>query len=211
MTSKERVLKTIHHQEPDRVPVGEWGIDHDHVSRILGKHTYWRNRKDTTLALWENRRDEVVESMKEDYCKLIEALDYDVVTVEMVPPKSHYVEDPPQKIGDGLWADKRGNVFRYASSNDSIMQVEFADKGPRFKEELDEEDIARAMKQIERLDESRFELIDDISARYGHERAVLGRDLDVYETLMAPFHGSYEEKLMLTITAPEEIIKMQDV
>jgi len=39
MTSKERVLKTINHEEPDRVPVGEWGIDHDHVSRIIGKHT----------------------------------------------------------------------------------------------------------------------------------------------------------------------------
>ena len=30
MTSKERVVKTINHQEPDQVPIGEWGIDHDH-------------------------------------------------------------------------------------------------------------------------------------------------------------------------------------
>lgn len=29
MTSKERVLKTLAHEEPDRVPIGEWGIDHD--------------------------------------------------------------------------------------------------------------------------------------------------------------------------------------
>ena len=83
MTSKERVLKTIRHEEPDRVPVGEWGIDHDHVSKIIGKHTYWRNRRDTTLALWDNRRDEVVGSMIEDYAALIEKLDYDIVTVEL--------------------------------------------------------------------------------------------------------------------------------
>ena len=63
MNSKVRVIKTINHDEPDRVPVGEWGIDHDHVSRMLGHHTYWRNRKDTTLALWEGRRDEVVDTI----------------------------------------------------------------------------------------------------------------------------------------------------
>ena len=62
MTSKERVLKAIRHEVPDRVPTGEWGIDHDHVSRILGRPTFWRNRRETTLALWEGRRDEVVES-----------------------------------------------------------------------------------------------------------------------------------------------------
>ena len=56
MTRKERVVATINHREPDCVPVGEWGIDHDHVSAIIGHHTYWRNRKDTTIALWEGRR-----------------------------------------------------------------------------------------------------------------------------------------------------------
>ena len=64
MTSKERVLKAINHEEPDRVPVGEFAIDHDHVSLIIGRHTYWRNRRDVTLALWDGRRDEVVESYK---------------------------------------------------------------------------------------------------------------------------------------------------
>ena len=84
MNSLERVLATVNHQEPDRVPLGEWGIDHDHVSRIIGKDTFWRNRKATTIALWENRRDEVVESMKEDCVRLVEALDYDIITVEKV-------------------------------------------------------------------------------------------------------------------------------
>lgn len=211
MNAKERVLATIRHEEPDRVPVGEWGIDHDHVSRILGRHTYWRNRKDTTLALWANRRDEVVESLKEDCCRLAEALDYDVVTVDLVPPKSHYVEDPPKQIAEGVWADKRGNVFRYAASNDSIQQVEWAQDAPPFREELTEEDVAAAMAQVQRFDDSRFELLDHVAARFAGERAVLGRDIDVYGHLMAPFHGSYEDDLVLTLTAPDEILKMQEV
>ena len=36
---------------------------------------------------WDNRRDEVVGSMIEDYAALIEKLDYDIVTVELVPSK----------------------------------------------------------------------------------------------------------------------------
>ena len=39
MNSKERVMVAVEHKRPDRVPVGEMGIDHDHVSRILGHHT----------------------------------------------------------------------------------------------------------------------------------------------------------------------------
>ena len=58
MNSKERVLCTLDHKEPDRVPVGEWGIDHDTVEKVIGRNTYWRNRKKATLALWEGKRDE---------------------------------------------------------------------------------------------------------------------------------------------------------
>jgi hypothetical protein len=86
MNSKERVLRTISHEEPDRVPVGVWGIDHDQVSLINGRHTYWRNRKDETIALCEGLRDDVVESLKQDCAELIETLDYDLISVGMVPP-----------------------------------------------------------------------------------------------------------------------------
>ncbi len=210
MNSKERVFAAINHQEPDRVPVGEWGIDHDHVSRIIGKHTYWRNRKDTTLALWDNRRDEVVESLKEDCCRLVEALDYDIVTVDMVPSKDHHVDDPPKSIGEGLWQDKRGNVYKYAASNDSIQLIQSAAGEPEFKEELDEEDLQKAWDRIRDFDDSRFELIDYIADKYAGERAVLCRSMDIYGYVMAPFHGKYEDNLILTLTAPEEILKLHD-
>ena len=62
MNSKERVLATLDHKKPDRVPIGEWGIDHDTVEKIIGRDTYWRNRRKETLALWAGKRDEVVES-----------------------------------------------------------------------------------------------------------------------------------------------------
>ena len=36
MITRERVLKTIGHEEADRVPICEWGIDHDHVTKNIG-------------------------------------------------------------------------------------------------------------------------------------------------------------------------------
>ncbi len=203
MNSKERVIKTINHQEPDRVPVGEWGIDHDHVSRIIGHHTYWRNRKDTTLALWEGRRDEVVDSMKHDLVELVEKLDYDILVVELVPPKGYKPSDPPKKTGDGVWQDSKGNIYKYAASNDSIMCISHSEG----KEELTEEDIAAAGKNIP-ADDSVFELIDFIGDKYGDEKAVLCRSLDVYSVLLEPFGGDFNHQLILSTIAPDEVKRM---
>ncbi len=206
MNSRERVIKTINHEEPDRVPVGEWGIDHDHVSRIIGHHTYWRNRKDTTIALWDGRRDEVVESLKNDYVELIEKLDYDVLVVDVVPPKGYKHPDPPRKTGEGVWEDSGGNVYKYAASNDSIICVSHSEG----KEELDGKDFEAAYRRTQ-MDESIFELIDYIGDRYGNEKAVLCRDINIYDVLMKPFGGDYNHKLILSLTAPEEIKKMYEV
>lgn len=207
MTSKERVLNTIQHVEPDRVPVGEWGIDHDHVTNIIGKHTYWRNRKDTTLALWDNRRDEVVESMIEDYCNLVEKLDYDIVTVELVPSKNHFVKEKPKEIAPGTWEDNQGNIFKYASSNDSIMCVSKRDG----KDEITQADIDKALAEIEEIDESQFQLIDYCCDRFGKDRAILCRSVDIYTPLFKSFEGDFDSDLMLTFTAPEEIEKLRPV
>lgn len=205
MTSKERVLKTINHEEPDRVPTGEWGIDHDHVSKIIGHHTYWRNRKDTTLALWEGKRDEVVESMKNDLVELVEKLDYDIIVVETVPPKGYKPSDPPRKTGDGIWEDSKGNVYKYAASNDSIVCLTHS----KPKEELTEKDISSYSNIV--LDDSIFELIDFIGDKYGNEKAILCRDIDIYGVLLKPFGGDFSDQLILPSIAPNEIKKMYSV
>jgi len=207
MTSKERVLKTIAHQEPDRVPVGEWGIDHDHVSRVIGRHTYYRNRKDETIALWEGRREEVVESYKADYSELVEKLDYDIVTVDLVPPKGYVHPDPPRKVGEGVWEDSRGRVYKYAASNDSIICINNQSQG---KEALTEDEIKRRLENLEQLDDSIFELVDYFGDKYGKERAVMFRGLEIYDTLMDIFGGNQEHQLILPLIAPDEIKKMYE-
>ncbi len=205
MTSKERVLKTIAHHQPDQVPVGEWGIDHDHVSNIIGRHTFWRNRKDETIALWEGRRDEVVESYKSDYLELIEKLDYDIITVDLVPPKGYIHPDPPRKIEEGLWEDSKGRVYKYAASNDSIMCID--DKRPA-KERIETEDIQQCFNKLAQMDDSVFEVVDYFAERYGDKKAILFRGIDIYDCVMDIFGGSKEHELILPLIAPDEVKKM---
>ncbi len=206
MNSKERVIETIMHREPDRVPIGEWGIDHDHVREIIGRETYCRNRKATTLAYWDGRRDEVVESIKDDYSELIEKLDYDLVTVELVPPKGYRPEDRPVPADDGLWKDRHGRVYRYAASNDSIQCVHWEEG----REEISEEDIERLYERADHLEDSQFELIDYFGQKYGGERAVLCRSIDIYKCLMEPFQGDYTHQMMILASEKEEIMKLLD-
>jgi uroporphyrinogen decarboxylase len=206
MTSKERVLTAIKHQEPDRVPVGEWGIDHDHVGRILGHHSYWRNRRDTTLALWEGRRDEIVESMKQDYAELIEKLDYDVVTVPLVPPKNSHPGPAPKQIDKDTWEDKEGRIYKYAASNDSIQCM----TPSQGKEELTDEDIRRTLEKAAAMDDSVFELVDYFGDRYGKERAVLFRDMDIYGILLSPFGGDYMHQMIVLVTAEDDLMAIQE-
>ena len=202
MDSVQRVMTTIAHKEPDRVPTGEWGIDHDHVSRIIGHHTYWRNRKDSTIALWEGRRDEMVQSLKEDCAELVRALDYDIITLELVPPKGYRHPDPPKKTGEGEWKDSKGRIYRYAASNDSIMCI----TPPAEKDLLEDADIQKAFELD--IDDSQFELIDYISEKFGDEKVLLFRGVDIYGSLMSPFGGDQTHWLILPMTSPEEIKKM---
>jgi len=66
MTPKERVKVALAHREPDRVPVGEFATDHSVIAEALGRPTFWRAKRRYHEALWDGRRDEVVEGMKRD-------------------------------------------------------------------------------------------------------------------------------------------------
>jgi hypothetical protein len=201
MNSIERFFATVSHQEPDRVPIGEWGVDCDHVSRIIGRHTYWRNRRDTALALWAGRRDEVVESKKQDYSELIEKLDYDVIPVHLVPPRGYRHPDPPKAAGDDVWKDSSGKIYKYAASNHSIMCVTH----PPAKEDITEDEIAAAIENIPDFDSGEFELVDHICQKFGKTRAVVFRDIYLDDLALPLFGGDASHRLMMPVLNPEAV------
>ena len=105
MNSKERVQRTLARQAVDRIPIGFFAIDFDTVEKILGHETYLRAKARSQIAFWEGRRDEVVQSWKEDLIALYQKLDFiDIINVSamassIVPPRD-FVPDAVRKVND---------------------------------------------------------------------------------------------------------------
>ena len=115
MNSVERVRTTIQRREPDHVPVGEWGVDHDIAAKVLGRRTIFRAKAPTTRALWRGERDEVVDAYATDLIELIRRLDHDLVPVFLVPPAGlgrQKVED----LGNDSYRDSYGQIWRPAQA-----------------------------------------------------------------------------------------------
>jgi len=110
MTPKERVIAALAHREADRVPTGEFATDHSVIREALGRPTFWRAKRRYTEALWEGRRDEVVESMKRDIVDFTLALGLDMVPVHAVPHKDFPFRKPRQ-VDDDHWEDEQGNIL----------------------------------------------------------------------------------------------------
>jgi uroporphyrinogen-III decarboxylase len=108
MTSKERVRNAIAKLPVDKVPLGTYLMDCDTISAVIGRETYLRNNPEYQIAIWEGRRDEAVESMKEDLKDLFSKLDcIDLITFKearIVAPKG-FILGPSHSIAFGTKYD----------------------------------------------------------------------------------------------------------
>ena len=104
MTPKERVYAALEHREPDRIPWGEHSIDYNVYEDILGRETLVQAKFRQTRAMWDGRRDEVIDSMKRDIVDFTLAMDLDMVPVNSVPHKDFSFSKPRQLDAD-TWAE----------------------------------------------------------------------------------------------------------
>ena len=64
MLPKSRVIAALEHHKPDRVPVGEIGVDYTITEQALGHETLYRAKWKEYMAFWQGRREEIVEQYK---------------------------------------------------------------------------------------------------------------------------------------------------
>jgi hypothetical protein len=121
VTPKERVLATLAHREPDRIPWGEHSIDYNVYEDILGRRTLVQAKFRETIAWWEGRRDEIVNCVKRDRLDLVRALEMDIIFISRVPPKG-YKPDPLEKLDDETYRDKAGNLYRISATTHDLMR-----------------------------------------------------------------------------------------
>jgi hypothetical protein len=204
MNSKERVNATIKGQIPDKIPFGEFSIDFDTAGKILGHETYLRAKAKSQIAFWEGRRDEVVQSWKEDTVELYRKLDcIDLINVasmasSLAPPKD-YDPDPPRRIDAKTWIDQKGCVYKFSETTADITMVEDPEMWTR---EFNEEDFS--IDVIAKPDESIFEVVDYVIEKLGKDRFILGPAGDEVAMLLL---GGMERGLTEFLTDPE-ILKL---
>ena len=147
MLPRERVFAALEHRESDRIPWGEHSIDYNVYEDILGRETLVQAKMKETQAMWDGRRDEVVESRKRDVPDLIRALEMDIVPVGGVARKD--VEPKPmEKLDHETYRDDAGNLFRVSATTHDLMPYQRApvtDYQPPTVESIQE--------QIDRIDD----------------------------------------------------------
>jgi hypothetical protein len=175
VTSRERVSAALERKTPDRIPFGEFAIDFDTVERILGHETYVRAKAKCRIAFWEGRRDEVVQSWKEDGVDLFRKLDcIDLVNLNAIsfgiaPARGERFE-APRKIDDVTWEDREGRIYKFSELTGDITCVH--DPVARAREYTLSE--FEASPEYAPPDPSIFEAVDYLIEHLGKGRFILG-------------------------------------
>lgn len=188
-------------EEPDKVPLAVYAIDCDTASRVLGRKTFIRDKAATQIALWEGRRDEVVEALKADIPELYAKLDIvDLIylsKVARVPPRGYH-PPAPRPIGDGVWEDAAGRIWKYSPLTNEIAVVSQAtDWDRQFSPEqfpLDPE--------VAPEDESVWEVYDHVLPLLPPDRYILGSWALAPQQIML---GGWERGLVEIALHPETV------
>jgi len=203
MNSKERVTAALEPREPDRIPWGEFAVDHDTVARIIGHETFLRAKAASQIAFWEGRRDEVVQSWREDTIELHSKLPvFDIVNLAvscggLAPPKG-YEPEAPEKIEDGAWRYPDGRVLKHSEVTGDITCVEDPDRWTReFRAEDYEGEV-----NVEPPDPSVFEVVDAVIDALGDEKYIIGPSGGEVGMVLL---GGMERGLTEFITNPEAV------
>ncbi len=167
MLPKERVIAALDFGHPDRIPVGETGIDFAITEQVLGHPTLYRAKWKEFTALWQGRRDDYVDSCKRDIVDLARALDHDVVPAFLVPS---CLQPPvvPEFLDTYKWRDPDGRVFVYSPESQGHAML------------VDQPDVT--VDDIQEIpfepDESELELVRYVVKEMGGTHFILGRPGD---------------------------------
>lgn len=203
MNSKQRVQAVLKGEIPDKLPWGELAIDFDTVEKILGHETYLRNKAKCQIAFWEGRRDEVVQSWKEDIVELYSKLDcMDIINLNgnaqgLVPAVNAEIESP-KRIDETTWESSDGKIYKYSNVTHDIHLINDPEK---WTKEFSKENYSKSP-VCEKPDESIFEVVDYVIEKLGEEKYILGPSGD--EVGMILFNGM-ERGLLEFVTNPDTI------
>jgi uroporphyrinogen decarboxylase len=197
MLPKERVIAALEFRRPDRIPVGETGVDYTITEQALGRPTLYRAKWKEYTALWQGRRDEYVESCQRDIVDLARCLGHDIVPAFLVPARNKPVPQPTF-LGPYTWRMPDERVFAFSPESEGHQ---FLLSNP----EVTVDDIQDIPLDF---DESQLELVRHVVKEMGGTHFILGRPGDGIFPIMR-----YTVEFLLTamIERPELIHRIVEV
>jgi len=202
MNSKQRVQAAIARQPVDMVPLGFYAVDHDTVERVVGHPTYVRNKIGIQIALWEGRRAEVAESLKKDtvaFYRQIDCADILLPKEAQILPPADYEPDPPRRIAEDRWEDRRGRIYQAVEHANEIQCVYDPTEGQETFTAAQFEGPV----EVKPPDPSIFEVFDYVVRELGEERYIAGTTGGV--TALTRLGGT-EQGLMMYALEPEVVL-----
>lgn len=167
MNSKERMLMAMSHEEPDRVPIGEWQYGEEVMTPVLGHRPLFHNGLYTQQAFWNGRRKDVINDWKEGLVKIAEIFQWDAVLVHLLADENSEIE-VPEKIDDKTWRYTNGAIIQYSKETNRLITIE----GGAPPEKINEEEANR----IEPTD-SQLEIIRHVVNRLGKTHFIFSAPL----------------------------------
>ncbi len=219
MNSKQRVHAAIARKPVDRVPLGFYAVDHDIIAKVIGRPTIVRNQLGMQMALWEGRREEMIEQWKADLTDFYRKIDCaDIITCRdamlmpppgtlispLMPPPHPDADRVPRKTGPNTWEDSHGRIFRAMPEANEIKCVYDPSTAagaaePEFTpEQFPPFDPATASPP----DPSCFAVLDHIVQQFGRDRYIAGFNGGMVAVTML---GGFEYGLMLYYLNPDVI------
>ncbi len=166
MLPRSRMVEVLEHRQPDRVPIGEQGVDWEITDRALGVQTLYRAKWRTYNALWEGRREEIAESHWRDLIGLTKKFEWDFVVVPTVPARRDSYPKP-EMLGEYHWRDEKGVVWSYSpDSGGHAMATEYP---PMSIDDLPDPEGSF------KVDGSEFEAIERVVKEIGDTHMVVAR------------------------------------
>ncbi len=205
MNSKERVRAAIAGEPVDRVPLGFYAVDCDTVEKVIGRSTFVRDKIGSQIAMWQGRREEVVESYKKDTIEFYQKIDTaDLILAKEAPlvPARDWVPESCQQLDDETWQDRRGRVYKVSHLSNELVCVH--DPTARDVDDFTEEMFPGAEEsEFEPPDPLVFEAQDYVGGILGEDRYLAGF---THQNGVLPMLGGQTTGLMVLALKSEVVL-----